>query len=380
MTRRPEREIEAFMSARVGRPCLFTPSGRLAIYVALRTWLSPGGRILMSPINDDVVFFVVLAAGLRPVMAPVSPDDGNIDPGKIDEGTWSRLDGVLTTNLYGLPDRIGELRSRCDELRIPLIEDAAHAIQTELDDRPIGSFGDASIFSLSKHVRAPCGGVLAFGDDSDRPQLERLRDSATAPARWRDLLVRAGAQSTKSLVVGLGLVWPVRLLRRRLGLTERTGYRMPLCAAALRRAAAAPGLEPFDRWVRVDRHDYGVRPSTPVLEWALRRLRKLDAERGRRLEGVSRLCSLPSAAPAVRKGDPQPLFRVPLLVENRAAVMARLERHILGVGYIYDPPLDDYAGAEFAEPSPAPEVARRWARQVLPVDPLEADAILRSAG
>jgi hypothetical protein len=60
----------------------------------------------MSPVNDDVILFVVLAAGLRPMMAPVSADDGNIDPAAVPDATWSTLDGVLTTNLYGLPDRV----------------------------------------------------------------------------------------------------------------------------------------------------------------------------------------------------------------------------------------------------------------------------------
>jgi hypothetical protein len=115
------------------------------------------------------------------------------------------------------------------------------------------------------------------------------------------------------------------------------------------------------------------------VEHALRRLRHLDVDRARRIEGVDRLRALPAAAPAVREGDPQPLFRVPLLMEDRGAMIAKLERRILGIGYIYDPPLDDYAGPEFAEPSHAPEVARRWSRRVLPVDPLDAEAILRSA-
>jgi hypothetical protein len=78
------------------------PSGRVARYLAFRTWLSPGDRMLMSPLNDDVVFFTALAAGLRSVMAPVS-------------------------------------------------------LATEVESRPIGSFGDAAAFSMSKHV-AGAGG------------------------------------------------------------------------------------------------------------------------------------------------------------------------------------------------------------------------------
>lgn len=376
--KRLEREIEAVMAARLGRPCLFLPSGRLALYVALRAWLEPGDRILMSPINDDVIFFTVLAAGLTPVLAPVSPDDGNIDPSLVGADVWTSLGGVLTTNLYGFPDRVKELRSRCDRLGIPLIEDAAHAIETEVDGRLVGTFGDAAAFSLRKHVGARCGGILAFGDDASRSELERLRDAATVPGRLRDRLMQAGAHSAEALVIGLHLVWPVRWLRRTLGLVERRTYRMPLRAGDLHRAVAAgPGLERFHPWLRVDSHHYRLQPSAFLLEGVLRRLRDLEADRERRIEGVARLRALAIVAPAVREGDPQPLFRVPLLVDDRKSMVATLERHILGTGYIYDPPLDDYAGPEFAEPSPIPGAARRWAGGIFPVDPLEADRVMR---
>jgi hypothetical protein len=82
----------------------------------------------------------------------------------------------------------------------------------------------------------------------------------------------------------------------------------------------------------------------------------------------------------VRLGPAQPLFRIPLLVEDRDAVLAELLRRQVPAGYIYDPPLDDYAGSRFTEPSPDPEVARWWARRVLPVDPLDAGRVLGILG
>ena len=153
---------------------------------------------------------------------------------------------------------------------------------------------------------------------------------------------------------------------------------MPLRPDELHRAVAAgPGLDRFESWVRVDRAQYRLPASVFLLREVLLRLRRLEADRARRIEEVARLRALPNVAPAVRQGDPEPLFRVPLLVPDRDHALARLERHVLGTGYIYDPPLDDYAGPAFAEPSLAPDAARRWARAVLPVDPLEAEKVMR---
>ena len=104
-----EREIEAVLEARTERECLFMPSGRFAIHLAFRLLLSPGDRILMSPLEDDTVFVGALAAGLRPVMAPVSTEDGNVRVEAVTDSTWESIDAVLTGNMYGLPDRVVEL-------------------------------------------------------------------------------------------------------------------------------------------------------------------------------------------------------------------------------------------------------------------------------
>ena len=175
-----ERDIEAVLEARIGRQCVFMPSGRFAIYLAFQLLLSPGDRILMSPLEDDTVFFGALAAGLRPVMAPVSTHDGNMRIDAIDDATWSTISAVLTGNTYGLPDRVVELSATCGRFEIPLIEDAAHALETDVDGRPIGSFGAVSAFSLSKHFPGR-GGVLAVDREVSRGDVARLRDRLMLP-------------------------------------------------------------------------------------------------------------------------------------------------------------------------------------------------------
>jgi dTDP-4-amino-4,6-dideoxygalactose transaminase len=76
----------------------------------------------------------------------------------VSDATWSTIGGILTANLYGLPDRVAELRSGCDQIGIPLIEDGAHAIVATVAGRRIGTFGDVAAFSVSKHTHAGVGG------------------------------------------------------------------------------------------------------------------------------------------------------------------------------------------------------------------------------
>ncbi|MFJ9032628.1 DegT/DnrJ/EryC1/StrS family aminotransferase [Streptomyces sp. NPDC102274] len=364
------------MRRRLGRECLYMPSCRLGLYVALRHWCRPGGRVLMSPVNDDVIFFVVLAAGLRPVQAPLRARDGSIDPAGLPESAWHGLSAVLTTNLYGNPDPAPELRARCDALGIPLIEDAAHAIGSEVAGRPVGGFGDASVFSLSKHVGAKSGGFLALADPGLRTELARARDALLEPSRLTAELAYALRPYAEAGVRGLRLVRAARAALRLLGQEERAEIRMPLRPGELTRAlGTAPGLGGFHSWVRVDMHDYRLRSGRSRLHRTRRLLGGLDQRLAEHRRGTEKLLASPWGDPGGRAGA-QPLFRVPLLVEDRDAAIAALAGHRVTTGYLYDPPLDDYAGEVFTDPSPAPGPAAWFARHALPADPRRADQVI----
>ncbi|MEV6167061.1 DegT/DnrJ/EryC1/StrS family aminotransferase [Streptomyces sp. NPDC051954] len=283
------------------------------------------------------------------MQAPVSVWDGNMDPDAVPESTWRNVDAVLTTNLYGMPDRVVELRRHCDELGIPLIEDAAHAIGTHVDGQRIGTFGNAAAFSLSKHVAGLAGGFLAVEDARTRRELELLRDDLLVPGRLRADLAVTLRPLARSSVRALHLVRPVWRTMQRLGLLERDAFRMALQTPRLNGCAReAPSLAAFEPWVRVDLHGFRERHGPVVRGQLTLRLSRLDS--------------------AAHDGPP-PLFRVPFLVDDRDALVERLVLHGMVCGYVYDPPLDDYAGAQFVEPSPDPSAARWFASHVLPVDP-----------
>ncbi|WDV53765.1 DegT/DnrJ/EryC1/StrS family aminotransferase [Streptomyces coeruleorubidus] len=370
------KRLEETMRVRLGRECVYVPSCRFGLYVALRHWCPPGGRVLMSPVNDDVIFFVVLAAGLRPVQAPLNPLDASIDIDAVPDETWRSVSAVLTTNLYGNPDPAPRLRQKCDALGIPLFEDAAHAIGSRVGDRPVGAWGEASAFSLSKHVGAKAGGMLSLADPGLRDAVEKTCAGLLTPRRPGSELAYAIRPYAEAAVRGLRLRRAAWAAIRLLGLADREEIRMPLRPDELARAARrAPGLDAHHPWVRVDMHDYRQESGRLRLRRIGRRLDRLDDVLDSCRAGTELLLSTPWAKPRDAYGT-QPLFRVPLFVADRDAAIAALARRGVVVGYLYDPPLDDYAGAEFTDPSPAPEAARWFARHALPVDPLRARTVV----
>ncbi len=151
-------------------------------------------------------------------------------------------------------------------------------------------------------------------------------------------------------------------------------WRVPLRAARLEHACSSGDLGQFDVWMQTAYPDYRMRQRSSHLKRTLGALRDLGRDREERIAGVLRLRALDAVAPAAREGDPLPLLRVPLLIEDRDAVALELRRRGINVFFVYAPPLDEYSGPEFCEPSPLPEAARWWASPHPPRRPTRCGA------
>lgn len=368
------------LAQRTGRPGLYVPSARLGLYLALRGLVPRGQRVLMSPVNCETVLFAAVAAGLRPVMAPLSPDDATIDVGRVD---WRGVGAVVATHMYGLPGEVERLAAECERRGVVLVEDCAHAYQSEVGGRHVGTFGAAGAFSLSKHPRAGAGGVLLVADAATRDRLAAVRDGLlTAPSTGGELRTVLGPL-LRDTVYALRLSTPAWRLARAIGI-EATYVSDDTRAKRLAETAAGhDDLPAFDPWMSVGSSGYRTAHGPVLRRFAVARQRTAEREQERRVRGVRLLAELPVTVPPVRRFADQPLFRVPLLVEDRDAAKEELERRGVITTALYTPPLDDDFGPELAEPGPTPEIALWWTRHVLPVDPLQASRalpVLRTLG
>jgi hypothetical protein len=364
------REIEQIFRERTGKDAIYLPSGRIGIFLAISTWLKPGDRVLMSPVNDDVVFYTLLASGVRPVLAPADPATGNLDPAAVDERVWAEIDAVLTTNLYGIPDDTARILQLCNEHGVLLIEDTCQAVDIVSNGRRVGADAPLAVFSFSKQVQG-VGGILAFEDFEKRPQLLRERSRLLS----KRPVSAAVAHDLRAIARSLA--------RRRLPAADPaqrergTGHRMPYVLDTLKTLCReSPSLQDFDHWMRVDNPDYLTEPTSADLRRTLRNILALPAQRQRRIEGMRRLLDLELTPDTVNIPEDQPLHRVPLFIRNREAVVRQFAEHGLLLDYIYDPPLDAYVPPEIADRFESPPLAMRWTRDVLPVNPLDAERFL----
>jgi len=89
------------------------------------------------------------------------------------------VDAILLTHIGGYPIlEIKMISDFCNEKNILLIEDCAHSPFTKIDDKYVGSFGDASVFSFfpTKPIPAGEGGMALFKNKSIARKVAAIRD------------------------------------------------------------------------------------------------------------------------------------------------------------------------------------------------------------
>ena len=134
---------------------------RYGIYDIARTFSLAGKEVLFPAYFHGVELDALLTAGVRPRFYPVHRDL------EVDVDEVARLIGPTTAAVYvihyaGFSAPVKALAALCRERGIRLIEDAALALLSQVDDHPLGSFGDAGIFCLYKTIPTPSGGAVVL--------------------------------------------------------------------------------------------------------------------------------------------------------------------------------------------------------------------------
>ena len=166
-------ELERRFAEYVGaRHVLAVSSGTAALHLSLLALgVGPGDEVITSPITWPATANVVVHAGATPIFADVRESDLNIDPVRVAELVSERTKAIVPVHLAGQPCDLEPIRA----LGPPVVEDAAHAAESEYRGAKIGSISDATCFSLyaTKNIAAGEGGLIATDrDDVARPVME----------------------------------------------------------------------------------------------------------------------------------------------------------------------------------------------------------------
>jgi dTDP-4-amino-4,6-dideoxygalactose transaminase len=153
----------------------------------LAAGLQPGDEVITTPLTFCATVNAILHAGAKPVLADIDPRTMNIDPRAAEARITPRTRALLPVHMAGRPcdmDALGALAAR-HSLR--LIEDCAHAIETEYRGRKAGTFGDFGCFSfyVTKNIVTGEGGMVLTRREEDLARIKVLALHGMSKDAWK---------------------------------------------------------------------------------------------------------------------------------------------------------------------------------------------------
>lgn len=145
-----EREMGNFLRG----DCVLTSSCTASLHMALTlAGVKPGDEVITTPLSWVATSNVILYEGAKVVFADVDPMTGILDPKEAKKKITPKTKAIILVHLYG---QMADMKA-FSKLGIPIIEDAAHALEAERDGIKPGQLGLAACFSFHAAKNLTCG-------------------------------------------------------------------------------------------------------------------------------------------------------------------------------------------------------------------------------
>jgi len=213
-----ERAFEDYVGC---KHAIAISSGRLGIHLILEQLnIDPGDELIAPSFNLFAAVERFCQFGLVPRFCDVRGDDLTIDADAAEKLVTPKTRVLLATHMYGHAADMDRITAIARRENIVMIEDCAHALGTKWNNRFVGTFGKAAIFSFSvlKLVTTFGGGMIATNDDdlagAIRRRLDRLRPQQPRPAGIKKAITGTIMDvGTRKMSFSFG-AWPaLRLMR-----------------------------------------------------------------------------------------------------------------------------------------------------------------------
>ncbi len=148
--------------------------------------LEPGDEVITTPMTFCATVNSIIHAGLTPVLADVHPSTFNINPEAIEAAITSRTRAILVVHFAGRPCEMDKIMTIAKQYNLCVIEDCAHAIETEYHGEKTGTIGNFGCFSfyVTKNVITGEGGMVLAQQEQDINRVKRLALHGMSKDAW----------------------------------------------------------------------------------------------------------------------------------------------------------------------------------------------------
>jgi dTDP-4-amino-4,6-dideoxygalactose transaminase len=124
--------------------------------------IGAGDEVITVPLTFCATVNAILHVGATPVLVDVDAETMTMDPAGIEAKVTPRTKAILPVHFAGRACEMDPIMDVAQRHGLTVIEDCAHAIETEYRGRKVGTFGDFGCFSfyVTKNVVTAEGGMV----------------------------------------------------------------------------------------------------------------------------------------------------------------------------------------------------------------------------
>jgi UDP-4-amino-4,6-dideoxy-L-N-acetyl-beta-L-altrosamine transaminase len=169
-----EDELRRYTKAKYAITFNSATSALLASYLACG--ITKDDEIITSPISFVATSNMFVELGAKPIWCDVKLD-GNIDENYIERLITPKTKAIVPIHFAGKPVELEKITKIAKKHNLLIIEDAAHALGSSINDQKIGSISDMSIFSFHaiKPITTAEGGAVLTNNKEYAKKLELIR-------------------------------------------------------------------------------------------------------------------------------------------------------------------------------------------------------------
>ena len=153
----------------------------------LAAGIGQGDEVITTPMTFCATVNAIIHAGATPVLADVKPETMNIDPEEIERKITSRTRAILPVHFAGRSCDMDAILDIAHRNNLVVIEDCAHAIETEYRGRKSGTFGEFGCFSfyVTKNIVTGEGGMVLARKEEDIARIKVLGLHGMSKDAWK---------------------------------------------------------------------------------------------------------------------------------------------------------------------------------------------------
>jgi len=148
---------------------------------ALLIDIKPGDEVIMPSYTFVSMANAFLLRGAKIIFADSNTSNPNVDADEVEALITAQTKAIVVVHYAGITCDMDKLKALADKNSIFLIEDAAQAIDSYYNGRPLGSIGHLAAFSFHETKNISCGegGVLVINDERFIKRAEIIREKGT---------------------------------------------------------------------------------------------------------------------------------------------------------------------------------------------------------